>query len=72
MRASARGRKDRPNATGILGGMPTKVFAALRVRPEVARSAAGHAAAVMERGTVPQRVKELCALMVSALNGCEY
>ena len=52
--------------------MPTKVFATLRVRPEVARTAAGHAAAVMERGTVPQRVKELCALMVSALNGCEY
>ncbi len=52
--------------------MPTKVFAVLRVCPEIARTAAGHAAAVMEHGTVPQRVKELCALMVSALNGCEY
>jgi len=48
------------------------MFRTLAVRPEIMRTAAEHMSAVTERGTVPQRLKELCVVMVSALNDCDY
>ena len=48
------------------------MFRTLAVRPEIMRTAAAHMQAVMEGGTVPQRIKELCVVLVSALNDCEY
>ena len=47
-----------------------ELWEALGARPGLARTLARHAAEVNE-GTVPQRTKELCALMVSWLNACE-
>ncbi|MBV9403437.1 MAG: carboxymuconolactone decarboxylase family protein [Candidatus Eremiobacteraeota bacterium] len=48
------------------------MFRTLAVRPEIMRTAAEHMAAVTEQGTVPQRLKELCVVLVSALNDCDY
>lgn len=48
------------------------MFRTLAVRPEIMRTAAEHMQAVTERGTVPQRTKELCIVMVSLLNDCNY
>lgn len=48
------------------------MFRTLAVRPEIMRTAAAHMAAVTEGGTVPQRLKELCIVLVSSLNDCEY
>ena len=48
------------------------MFRTLAVRPEIMRTAAEHMQAVTERGTVPQRTKELCIVLVSALNDCDY
>lgn len=48
------------------------LFRVLSLRPQIARTAAAHLAAVTGEGVVPQRTKELCALMVSWLNACEY
>ncbi|PZR57086.1 MAG: hypothetical protein DLM50_06705 [Candidatus Meridianibacter frigidus] len=48
------------------------MFRTLAVRPEIMRTAADHMAAVTEGGTVTRRLKELCVLMVSALNDCDY
>ena len=47
------------------------LFDALAVRPEVARTLAAHVRE-LAGGTVPQRTKELIALMVGWLNACEY
>lgn len=48
------------------------LLAAFEERPEIAQSLIRHVEAVAASGTVPRRVKELCALMVSWLNACEY
>ena len=48
------------------------MFRTLAVRPDIMRTAAEHMEAVTVEGTVAQRTKELCVLMVSALNDCEY
>ena len=48
------------------------MFRTLAVRPEIMRTAVAHMAAVTQGGTVPQRLKELCIVLVSALNDCEY
>lgn len=48
------------------------MFRTLAVRPEIMRTAAEHMQAVTEHGTVPQRLKELCVVMVSTLNECHY
>ncbi|GAC1497719.1 MAG: hypothetical protein NVS1B14_00220 [Vulcanimicrobiaceae bacterium] len=48
------------------------MFRTLAVRPEIMRTAAEHMAAVTQAGSVPQALKELCIVMVSALNDCEY
>jgi len=48
------------------------MFRTLAVRPEIMRTAAEHMKAVTQGGTVPQALKELCIVMVSSLNDCEY
>ena len=48
------------------------MFRTLAVRPEIMRTASEHLAAVTQGGTVPQHLKELCILMVSVLNDCDY
>jgi len=48
------------------------MFRTLAVRPEIMRTAVEHMAAVTEGGSVPQRLKELCIVLVSSLNACEY
>ncbi|MBV9971798.1 MAG: hypothetical protein JO135_00520 [Candidatus Eremiobacteraeota bacterium] len=48
------------------------MFRTLAVRPAIMRTAAEHMAAVTEQGTAPQRLKELCVVLVSALNDCDY
>ena len=48
------------------------MFDVLAARPEIARSLAAHLRALSETGTVPERTKELVALMVGWLNACEY
>ena len=53
-------------------GTYPNMFRTLAVRPEIMRTAAEHMQSVTVEGTVPQRTKELCVLMVSALNDCEY
>ncbi|HTU81569.1 MAG TPA: carboxymuconolactone decarboxylase family protein [Candidatus Acidoferrales bacterium] len=46
------------------------LWSELAARPELARTLARHVAE-LERGTLPPRTRELCALMVSWLNACE-
>lgn len=53
-------------------GSYPNMFRTLAVRPAIMRTAAEHMQAVLEGGTVPQRLKELCVVLVSALNDCEY
>ncbi|MBC5824545.1 MAG: carboxymuconolactone decarboxylase family protein [Candidatus Eremiobacteraeota bacterium] len=48
------------------------MFRTLAVRPDIMLSAATHMQAVTAEGTVPRRLKELCILLVSTLNSCEY
>ena len=48
------------------------MFRTLAVRPEIMRTASEHMQAVTAKGTVPQRLKELCVVLVSALNDCDY
>lgn len=54
------------------GDLPdANLFATIAVRPEIARSAAGHVRALFESGTVPRATKALVGAMVSAINFCE-
>lgn len=46
------------------------VMDALQVRPDIARTAQGHADAVLRGGRVAESTKALCAAMVSAINDC--
>jgi len=48
------------------------MFRTLAIRPAIMRTAAEHLEAVTAQGTVPQRLKELCVVLVSSLNSCEY
>lgn len=41
-------------------------------RPEVLKSMTAHLGAITNTGTVPVRVKELVATLVSRVNHCEY
>ncbi|GAC1355702.1 MAG: hypothetical protein NVSMB31_16230 [Vulcanimicrobiaceae bacterium] len=67
-----------PDARAVLDGFHKargnypNMFRTLAVRPEIMRTAAEHMAAVTQGGTVPQRTKELCIMLVSALNDCDY
>ncbi|MGR4065695.1 MAG: carboxymuconolactone decarboxylase family protein [Vulcanimicrobiaceae bacterium] len=54
------------------GAAPDPLFAALRSRPQVARTLARHLEEVASNGTVAVRTKELCALMVAWLCACDY
>lgn len=47
-----------------------ELWESLRARPEIARTLARHVEAV-NGGSLPARVRELCALMVAWLNACE-
>jgi AhpD family alkylhydroperoxidase len=47
------------------------LFEAIAARPQIARSLAAHMREV-GTGTVPERTKELIALMVGWLNACDY
>lgn len=47
-------------------------FRVLAHAPEVAQTLYAHLETVMGEGRVPRRLKELCAVLVSALNQCEY
>jgi AhpD family alkylhydroperoxidase len=48
----------------------SQLFDAIAVRPQMARTLARHLEQ-LERGTLPARTRELCALMVAWLNACE-
>jgi AhpD family alkylhydroperoxidase len=48
------------------------LFETLAARPQIARTLARHVDEVASHGTVSQRTKELCALMVAWLCACEY
>ena len=41
-------------------------------RPEILRAMTAHLAAATTSGTVPVRLKELVATLVSKINGCHY
>ncbi|MBV9269475.1 MAG: carboxymuconolactone decarboxylase family protein [Candidatus Eremiobacteraeota bacterium] len=47
-------------------------FRVLANAPEIAQTLQAHLDTVMGEGRVPRRLKELCAVLVSALNQCEY
>ncbi len=53
-------------------GNHPNMFRTLAVRPQIMRTAVEHMRAVTQGGTVPQSLKELCAIMVSMLNDCTY
>ncbi len=67
-----------PDARAVLDGFYAargnypNMFRTLAVRPEIMRTAAEHMKAVTQDGTVPQRTKELCIVLTSALNDCNY
>lgn len=71
-------KETAPEAKAVLDGFYAargnypNMFRTLAVRPEIMRTAAEHMKAVTEHGTVPQRTKELCIVLVSALNDCNY
>jgi len=48
------------------------LFEAIAPRPQIARSLAAHLRDLNDSGTVPNRTKELIALMVGWLNACDY
>ena len=48
------------------------LLSVLHSRPEIGSTLVRHAQELVASGTVPRRAKELCALMASWLNACEY
>lgn len=57
--------------TKVFGVVPN-IFATMAQRPEVLRHFLALYAAVMNRGTVELKYKELAYLKTSTLNNCEY
>ncbi|MGI8586795.1 MAG: carboxymuconolactone decarboxylase family protein [Chloroflexia bacterium] len=53
------------------GNVPN-MFRTMALRPEIAKTADAHMAAVLAGGTVPRQLKELCVVRVSHLNSCAY
>jgi alkylhydroperoxidase family enzyme len=53
------------------GNIPN-MFRTMAYRPEIARTAAAHMAAVFDTGTVETRLKEMLAVRVSQINHCAY
>lgn len=53
------------------GNVPN-MFRTMAHRPEILKTMTAHFRAVMNTGTVEIKLKEMVAVRVSALNGCEY
>ncbi len=53
------------------GNVPN-MFRTAAHRPEIFRTMIAHFRAVMNTGTVPQKLKELVIVRTSQLNSCEY
>lgn len=53
------------------GNVPN-MFRTVAHRPEIFRTMIAHFRAVMNTGTVPQKLKELAIVRTSQLNSCEY
>ena len=53
------------------GNIPN-MFRTVAQRPEIMKSMVAHFRAVMNTGSVEKKLKELVAVRVSQLNGCEY
>ena len=53
------------------GNVPN-MFRTVAHRPEILRTMIAHFRAVMNTGTVPQKLKELAIVRTSQLNRCEY
>lgn len=53
------------------GNIPN-MFRTMAYRPEIARTAAAHLAAVFDTGTLDKRLKEMLAVRVSQINDCSY
>ena len=57
---------------GRLRGSVPNMFRVYAHRPEILKTMIAHMNAITNGGTVPIRTKELVAVLVSRLNGCEY
>lgn len=55
----------------VRGNVPN-MFRTMAHRPEIMRSMVAHFRAVMESGTVSQKLKELVIVRTSQINRCEY
>lgn len=53
------------------GNVPN-MFRTMAHRPEYLRTMIAHFRTVMNTGTVPAKLKELCVVRVSQINHCEY
>ncbi|HMA35449.1 MAG TPA: hypothetical protein VKY74_13340 [Chloroflexia bacterium] len=53
------------------GNIPN-MFRTMAYRSAIARTANAHMTAVLNEGTVPTQLKELCVVRVSHLNSCAY
>jgi alkylhydroperoxidase family enzyme len=53
------------------GNVPN-MFRTVAHRPEILRTMIAHFRAVMNTGTVPQKLKELVIVRTSQINNCEY
>lgn len=53
------------------GNVPN-MFRTVAHRPEILRTMIAHFRAVMETGSVPEKLKELVIVRTSQLNNCEY
>ncbi len=53
------------------GNVPN-MLRTMALRPEIAETAEAHLRAVMQMGTVEQRLKEMLAVRVSQINDCMY
>lgn len=57
---------------GALRGNIPNMFRVYAHRPEILKTMMAHLEAVTNTGTVPVRLKELVATLVSRLNECHY
>jgi alkylhydroperoxidase family enzyme len=55
----------------VRGNVPN-MFRTMAHRPEIMRTMVAHFRAVMESGTVSQKLKELVIVRTSQINRCEY
>jgi alkylhydroperoxidase family enzyme len=53
------------------GNIPN-MYRTMAYRPEIARTAAAHQAAIFDTGTLDRRLKEMLAVRVSQINACAY